>query len=283
MRPTLRHVLAGCVAAALLAGCNDAQNKRTQQQLESLQKKNAAAKEAAKDGPVLPLPREALSLPAPWDERDAVVITPEGRCPDGLWALFDGPAPGADDAEKKANAANRASIAEGLRNKPFLVRMKGASYVTLSDWDATHGLFVVEVKGTVDCVDPLGRIAIAFGPAKAQVPGASAAQQGSDFVQQVWTAAPITFEKKELVPSEAKRFFDGNRFGLSARVAFAPGATRVDTKVRRVPKVTEKVGGETLSIGGGTEDWGAGRLLEARQVAVRVATDGERTQLFERR
>ena len=80
----------------------------------------------------------------------------------------------------------------------------------------------------------------------------------------------------------AKAWGDGNRFGLSARVGFALGKTEIDRKLKRVAKVTEKAAGETISIGGGTEDWGAGRLIRVELLGVRVATDREKKMLFEK-
>jgi hypothetical protein len=139
------------------------------------------------------------------------------------------------------------------------------------------------VKGTIDCTDSMGHVAIAWTEAKAGDPGNSAAKEGSEVTQNVWNALPVTFELPITSLTEAKTFNDANRFGLSARVAFTPGKVEVDKKLKKVPKVTEQAAGETLTIGGGTEDWGAGRLLHAELLGIRVATDREKKQLFDQK
>ena len=40
---------------------------------------------------------------------------------------------------------------------------------------------------------------------------------------------------------------------------------------------------ETISIGGGNEDWGAGRMVHADLVGLRVASDHEKTELFQKK
>lgn len=284
MTPSTRFaVVVSALAALSLLSCTDSASKRTQDQLDALQKKKAAAAKAANDVKPEPLPTEVIRLDPPYDDTQAVVLTPDGPCPEGLWALFPGDAPGATPEEKKANAANRKSIAEGLRAKKFLVKMKGANFVTLSPYDAPKGRFTIDVKGTIDCQDSMGHVAIAWTDAKAGDPGNSAAKEGSEVTQNVWNAAPVTFELPITSLTEAKAFNDGNRFGLSARVGFTLGKVDVDKKLKKVAKVTEKAAGETLTIGGGTEDWGAGRLVRAELLGVRVATDREKKQLFDQR
>lgn len=284
---TLRQLaFTTCALAALpLLACNDSPSKRAQDQLDALQKKKAAekaAKDSAENGPAA-LPTDVIRLDAPYDDTQATVILPDGPCPEGFWALFPGDAPGATPEEKKANAANRKSIAEGLKQKKFLVRMKGVNNVTLSPYDAPKGRFTIDVKGTIDCTDSMGHVAIAWTDAKAGDPGNSAAKEGSELTQNVWTAPPVTFELPITSLTEAKTFNDQNRFGLSARIAFTLGKAEVDKKMKKVAKVTEQAAGETLTLGGGMEDWGAGRMVRAELLGIRVATDREKKQLFDQR
>lgn len=281
---TLRQLaFTTCALAALpLLSCNDSPSKRAQDQLDALQKKKAAAKNA-KDDKLEPLPTDVIRLDAPYDDAQATVIHPDGPCPEGFWALFPGDAPGATPEERKANAANRKSIADGLKQKKFLVRMKGVNSVTLSPYDAPKGRFTIDVKGTIDCTDSMGHVAIAWTDAKAGDPGNSAAKEGSELTQNVWTAPPVTFELPITSLTEAKTFNDQNRFGLSARVAFTLGKVEVDKKMKKVAKVTEQAAGQTLTLGGGMEDWGAGRLVRAELLGIRVATDREKKQLFDQR
>lgn len=281
MTPSTRFaVVVTALAALSLFGCPDSASKRTQDQLDALQKKKAAAAKA--DDKPEPLPTEVLHFDPPYDDTQAVVILPDGPCPEGFWALFPGDAPGATPEEKKANAANRKSLADGLRAKKFLVKMKGSS-VTLSPYDAPKGRFTIDVKGTIDCTDSMGHVAIAWTEAKAGDPGNSAAKEGSELTQNVWLAPPVTFELPITSLTEAKAFNDGNRFGLSARVGFTLGKAEVDKKLKKVAKVTEQAAGETLTLGGGMEDWGAGRMVRAELLGIRVATEREKKQLFDQR
>lgn len=283
MTPFSSRLLAGALLSFFLAACPDPASKRTADQLAALEKKKSDAAKAAREDKPAPLPTEVLRLEPPYDDTQAVLLTPDGPCPEGFWALFPGDAPGATPEEKKANAARRKAVAEEVRGKKYLLKLKGAGFVTLSPYDAPKGRFTIDVKGTIDCTDSIGHVAIAWTDAKALDPGASAAKEGAEVTQNVWTAPPVTFELPITSLTEAKAFNDQNRFGLSARVAFTPGKGEVDKKLKKLGRVTEKAAGETLTIGGGTEDWGAGRLLRVELLGVRVATDREKKQLFDQR
>lgn len=273
--------------AVSTAGCGDSKAKRAQEQLEALKKKQEAeakAKAEKANKPIATEPKDPVKLDPPYDERQATVIVPDGPCPEGFWALFPGDAPGTTPEEKKANAAKRKELAEKLRAQKYLVKLRGGAQVTLSPYDAPKGQFTIDVLGTVDCTDSFGHIAIAWTDAKAGDPGASAAKDGAEVTQNVWMAPPVPFTLPIKSMTEAKAFNDQNRFGLSARVGFTLGKVEVDKKIKRVSKVTEKVeaAGETISIGGGSEDWGAGRLVRVDLLGIRVATDQEKKQLFEK-
>ncbi|MFO0595626.1 MAG: hypothetical protein U0228_09985 [Myxococcaceae bacterium] len=284
MRP-LVVALVPCVAFLSCSGKSSAEN-RTQQQLADLQKKKEAEAKAKRDKENAPvaLPTEVVKLDAPYDDTQATVILPDGPCPDGFWALFGGDAPGATPEEKKANAAKRKDLADQVKKGKYIVKLRGPQQVTLGDYDAPKGLFPVDVIGTIDCTDGLGRIAIAWTAAKAGDPGNSAAKADADFAQNVWQADKTHFDLMIKSLTEAKEFDKLNKFQLSARVAFTPGKVEIDKKVRKVAKVKEKVAAanETLSFGGGNEDWGAGRLVHADLLGMRVATDREKKQLFEK-
>lgn len=258
---------------------------RAQEQLEALKKKKEADAKAKreKEDRLEPLPTDVVKLDPPYDDTQAVVLLPESPCPEGFWALFpNGEVPGATPEEKKANAAKRKELAEAARAKKYIVKLRAPTQVVLSPYDAPNGKFVIDVQGTIDCTDSIGRIALAWTDAKAGDPGNSAAKEGAEITQNVWTAPPVKFEHLITSMTEAKAWGDGNRFGLSARVGFALGKVEIDRKLKRVAKVTEKAAGETISIGGGNEDWGAGRLIRVELLGVRVATDREKKMLFEK-
>lgn len=273
------------VLALAAAGCTDNKAKRAQEQLDALKRKQEADakakadKEAAKNAPPV---EEYVKLDPPYDDKGPVVLLPDRQCPEGFWALFPGEAPGTTPEEKKANAARRKELAEQVRSKKYLVKLRGGQLVTLSPYDAPNGRFTIDVQGSIDCTDSFGHITIAWTDTRAGDPGNSAAKDGADVTQNVWMAQPITFTLPIKSLTEAKAFNDQNRFGLSARVAVTLGKVDVDKKLKKVAKVVEKVQGETLSIGGGTEDWGAGRLIRAELAGIRVATDRDTRQLFEK-
>lgn len=230
-----------------------------------------------------PAPEEKISLPAPYGDSESTLITNEGPCPDGLWALFKGDVPGANKEEKKANEAKRAELVKALHDKQFLVKLRAPDEVNLKAFDAPKGEFPLEVAGKIECTDSIGHIAIAWTAAKAGDPGNSAAKQDAEITQNYWMAQPVTFALPFKTMNEAKEWSNANRISLKARVVFKLGKTEVDKKLKKIAKVTEKAAGETISIGGGTEDWGAGRMVHAELVGLRVATNKEKDQLFEKK
>lgn len=268
-----------CVAATM--ACDD-RSKRTEKQLADLKAKQQAQKTAAKDDP-LAAPAELPKLDPPYDDSMSERLVPDGACPEGLWALFPGDAPGETPDEKKANAARRAEVAKSLEGKRFMVRLRAPHQVTLKPHDAVQGVLPIEVIGSVDCKDALGPVTIAWTDAKAGPPNASAAKAGAEFVQNLWLAPPVAFTLPIKSMSEAKAFQQNNALGLTARVVFSFGKAEVDKKLRKVGKVSEKVeaAGETVGYGGGMEDWGAGRMVRANLVGLRVAVEQEKKQLYE--
>lgn len=282
----MRGLLTSLVVVALCSCSSKGSSDRVAEQLAALQKKKEQeAKEKAKRDAerTAPAPVEAVKLDPPYDDTQATAILPDGPCPEGFWALFPtGEVPGATPEEKRTNAAKRKELAEQVRARKYLVKLRGPPQVVLSPYDQAAGKFTVDVLGTVDCTDALGRIALAWTDAKAGDPGHSAAKAEAEFAQNVWLAPPLQFELPLKSISEAKEFGEKNKFSLFARVAFTPGKTELDKKVRKVARVQEKAHGETLAFGGGSEDWGAGRLLRAEVLGVRLANDREKHQLAEK-
>lgn len=276
---SLRAVGVGLFASFLFA-CPEDRAARAEKQLADLKAKQDAQK-AAKQEEKLVAPIDVVKLDPPYDDASSERLVPDGACPEGLWALFPGEAPGQTPDEKKANAARRAEVAKTFVGKQFLYRLRAPNQVVLKPHDAAAGVLPIEVLGTVDCTDALGRVAIAWTNAKADSPNASAAKEGSELVQNMWLAPPVAFSLPIKSMTEAKTFMQNNALGLTARVVFTMGKAEVDKKLKKVAKVQEKAAGETLAFGGGTEDWGAGRLVRAELVGLRVAVDQEKKQLFE--
>ena len=280
----MRGLLSSSLVLMLLACNSGSSASRATDQLAALKKKQEAEAKAKKDkeNKLEPLTAEVVKLDPPYDDTQAIAILPDGPCPEGFWALFPGDAPGATPEEKKANAAGRKAAAEAARGKKYIVKLRAPAQVVLSPYDAPNGKFTIDVNGTIDCTDGLGRIALAWTDAKAGDPGNSAAKADADFAQNAWMAPPAHFELFIKSLTEAKEFTDKNRFALSARVGFGLGKVEVDKKLKKVKKVSEKVAGETLAFGGGNEDWGAGRLIRAEVLGIRVATDREKKMLVEK-
>ena len=226
---------------------------------------------------------EVVKVPPPYADEGNVVLHSDGDCPDGLWALFNGDVPGATKEEKKVNAAKRPELTKALREKTYLVKFRAPEEVKLSPYDAPNGRFNVLVHGSIDCSDSIGHIAIAWTAAKAMTPPPSAAQEGAEVTQNIWLAPPVDFQMPMPTMAQAKEFNDKNRLTLSARVVLKLGKTDVDVKKKKMAKVQAEAAGEKLSMGGGVEDWGAGRLVRAEIVGVRLASDREKTTVAEKK
>ena len=136
-----RHGLIGVFAVASMLGCEarDRAGQRALDQLAELQKKKAAEAAAKREDKLAPLaPVDGPRLEAPYGDEGSQRVTPDGECPEGLWALFAGAAPGANADEKRANEANRKALADGLRAKQFIVKMRVGSGVVLNPYDAAE-------------------------------------------------------------------------------------------------------------------------------------------------
>lgn len=275
------------VVAVGLVGCEGKSGNRAQEKLDALQKKkdaDAKAKAAAEEARLKAAnaPADDARLEPPYDEAGSARLKMDGPCPEGLWALFPGDPPGGSKEEKAANAAKRKELVAALKGKQYMVRLRPPD-VKLLPYDAPKGEFTIELLGGIDCSDSMGRVAMAWTDAKAIDPGASAAKEGAEVTENIWDAPKVTFQLPIKSQAEAKTFEQKNRINLAARVVFTLGEVKVDKKLKKVAAVSEAAAGETLGYGGGVEDWGAGRMVKAKLVGMRVATDGEKTVLFDKR
>lgn len=284
-RSSLFRIVCALVVLAVVTGCPSDGSKKTAEKLKALEDKRAADKKAADQKEMLAeLPKDVVKLEPPWEDPSYVVIRPDGPCPENFWALFGGEAPGANKEEKKANAAKRPELAKALKAQTYMVKLRAPDDVKLHPFDATKNEFPLDVLGTVDCTDSMGHVAIAWSAqVKAGDPGNSAAKDGAEVTQNVWMAQPVQFRLPMSGMAQAKEFDQKNRLALSARVFFKLGKTEIDKKLKKIGKVVEKAAGETLTIGGGVEDWGAGRMVRGEGVGVRVATDKEKTMVMEKK
>ncbi len=279
------RLLTWCLVGAFvipLGGCSgESAGERAAAQLEALQKKkalDAQTKQSARNKPI-----EKVKLDPPYDDTQAISLMPDAPCPEGFWALFTGDVPGVNPEERKTNAANRAAIAEKVRSKKYVVRLRGPPDVQLEPWDPQTQKFLVHVSGSVDCTDSLGTITMAWTDAAVIVPKNSAAQEGSTLRPNVWQAKPVQFSIPMKNPDEAAKYYDQTRFALTARVGMTLGQVMVDKKLKKIAAAIDQSSGEKVGFGGDVEDWGAGRLIRAEMLGTRVAVQGERKQLFEMR
>lgn len=275
-RPTSRWTLAALVLG--LAGCKDA-DERIQEKQKALEEARAAQRSEAAPAQAAEASPEPVTLDAFWDDAGYLKLRGDAPCPEGIWALFPKDVPGDSPEEKKANAAKRAEWASKLKEATVLVKLRAPKEVKLGDYDAPKGKFPLEVAGSIDCTDSFGRLTIAWTSAKAITPGNSAAKDGAEVQQNIWHSEPTLYTLPMRSMAEAKEFRDKHRFDLHARLVLKLGRPQVDKKMFKTSKVSE---GE-ISLGGGWEDWGAGRMIRAEVQGIRISTDREKTALIEKR
>jgi hypothetical protein len=292
-----RALVTSCLCLLGLSACSgkksDAEQriadkvKKAEEDAKAREKSSAekqAIREAAMSGKPPPTPAgEVVKVDPPYGDDGNAILRADGECPPGFWALFNDQVPGADKDEKKANAAKKAELARGLREKTYLVKFRAPADVKLSPYDAPNGRFNVDVVGSIDCTDSIGHVTIAWTKAVATTPPPSAAQEGAEVTQNIWMAPPVQFQLPMPTMAQAKEFNDKNRLTLSARVALKLGKVEVDKKMKKVAKVETEAAGQKLSMGGGNEDWGAGRLVRAELIGVRLASDREKTTVAEKK
>jgi hypothetical protein len=271
-------------AVALLAlGCGDKKDARWVEQQE---KANDEAKakvkaERQKKEDALYGPKTTDTGPKDpfWDDSTLVPIENERACPEGVWALFPGKAPGTEKEEQKKNEAQRADLIKKLKSTRFVTHLKPPNDTKLEEYDAPKGHFPVTVSGLVDCTDSAGHLVIAFTQAKAITPPSSAAKQGAEVTLRIWDAKPTIFILPMKSMSDAKDWKSHHQFDLEARVVYTLGKPEVDRKMFK----TSKVSSAGMTMGGGAEDWGAGRAIHAVVEGTRLTTDKGRTVLEDTR
>lgn len=279
---TVKRTAVVIVAVALSLSCKSGEERAAERQ-KSLEEqksklKDERAKADAPKGSADSGPKDAF-----WDDPSYVELRPDGKCPEGMWALFAAPAPGADAAEKKANEAKRSELAAKLKATTFVTRFRAGLGVDVADYDAAKGLYPVAVQATLDCSDSAGSVTIALADAKATVPPNSAAKGDADFVVRIWMAEPSRFQIPMKSMADAKTWKEKSLLGLEARYVFTLGKTAIDHKMNKVAKHVEKTVAGDISIGGGAEDWGAGRMVRADVKAMRLSTDRGREVITEKR
>lgn len=277
----MKRVVAAVAACSFLFACQSGEDKLKEKQKALEEAKARYKEEQANAG----APKTADDTPKDpfWENPSLVEVRDEGNCPEEFWALFPGPAPGADAAEKKANESKRAELVKKLKDQTYLIKFRTGLGLTLQDYNAAKGYYPLEVQQTIDCKDSYGNVTISVGDEKAMTPPSSAAKEGAAYTVRIWYAPPAEFQVPMKSMSEAKAWKDKNLLGLEARYIWKPGKASVDHKYEKVAKHVEKTVAGDIQIGGGAEDWGAGRGLHADVQAMRVSTNHGKDVIVEKK
>jgi hypothetical protein len=256
---------------AMLPACGKSESSKSKSS-SSAEKEKGKAEAAAKPA------EEPIKLEPFWSDPAYVKITDQGPCPEGLWALLGADPPGETPEEKKASLARKADLKKSLEGTTFLVHMQGPSEVNQGEYANAKGEFGIDVKSTVICKAPvLGTVTIALGPGVSpQLP------EGRDFGQYYWLGPPARFG----VPmsfGQANDFRAKHKFDLDARLVFKAGKSEHHKKLIRSTETAEEAAERKKhnipKMSGGMDDWGAGWVMRAQLLGVRVASERGRTEL----
>jgi hypothetical protein len=270
--------LLALVALALCPACVD-HKKRQREAQEARAAERKAYEAAVEEKRKAAAPKvERAQLDAFWDPPGHLRVTTGRPCPDGLWALF--PETPGEGPVKEANEGKRAELAERVRAATFVAVMPHGTGLALRKYNAKKQKLTVEVDGVVECFDGLGLMTLAWGaPVRPHRPPTAGDDEEPLSPQSVWRAQPLLFSLPFATAAEAKAFHDGEGLGAEARIVFTLGKVAVDTRLLKAahPDLADAVTADEEL------DWGAGRMVRAKLLGVRLATNHEKTLLVEDR
>lgn len=272
-----RTLICSLALTVATAACKDPKQKVEERQraLEKAKKEFEEAQEAKQKAAAPKI--ETAKLDPPWDDPTYLAVATGKPCPEGLWSLFTGPAPG-EGAEQVANEARRAELEARLRKATFVAKLPAEAGVKVHEFNAKRKHLPVEVDGLVECIDKLGVISLAWGePAKAYRPPSPADEDEALVQQSVWRARPLILKVPMKSKAEATAFKAKHGLDLDARLVFTLGKVDLDKHVIKSQKpLVPDAGPKDAAM-----DWGAGRLVHVNLVGVRLGTDHEKTALVE--
>lgn len=141
-------------------------------------------------------------------------------------------------------------------------------------YDRKRKALPVQIDGVFGCYDKGGTLAFALtSPAKPFRPKPS--EDGDMSPQAVWRSPPLIVRVPFASAAEAKEFTNGKGTGLEARIAFTVAKVEVDKKFIKPPKPPEGA----PEVSDAPVDWGAGRLVHAEIVGVRLGVDHEKSEV----
>lgn len=264
------------VTLSLAAGCGDKKQKMIEAQKKRDAEKKKFEKEAEDKLKAAAPKIDRAKLDAFWDDSAYLRVTTGKPCPDGLWALFEGPPPG-EGPELEANELRRGELATKMRGSTFVAVLPHGTGVTLHKYNAKKKTLTIEVDGVIECFDKLGLLSLAWGePAKAFRPKPDDEEQLSP--QAVWRARSLMFAVPFPNEAEAKAWAQKDGLTTEARIVFTLGKVELDKKVQKTARPTPDAPENTQEI-----DWGAGRLAHVELVGVRIATNFEKTLVVEQK
>jgi len=260
-------------ALSSASGCADPKRKMEEAQRRRDAEKKAfeEAREARARAAAPKVERARLALP--WASPEFLTVAPGTPCPEGTWALFPG-TPG-EGAAVAANEARRPELATRLKEATFVAVLPLGGAVSFGKYDPRKKALPVELDGVLECFDGLGLLSFSLDqPAR---PFRPPTEDPAVSPQAVWRAPPLVVQVPFATAEEARAFTQGPGSGLEARVVFRTGPVATDTRVAKPPPAAA---GEPPAAG--SIDWGAGRLVRARLVGVRLAVDHEKVEVATR-
>lgn len=218
-------------------------------------------------------------------------------CPDDLWALFPGPAPGADEFAQRANGQQRSALATRLKSRTLAMLLTAEEF-HLGDYDFQRHAFPVRIAENE--IESCGSeslpseerfaqatriVDIAFAaPRLWAVPVSDGIRQGD-----IPTSAPAAYFRDEglgqpylwraaqtywiqVAQADAPAFRERHQGLLSVQVAFRITSGRIDqTRPVVVGRISENRLVRVLHLG-------AGRVALTRPIAVQI-NDGQEVLL----
>lgn len=271
------RLLVCCALGLTLGSCSDTKKKMEERQRARVEAKKQYEQSEEEKRKAEQPKIEPANLGPFWDDPSFGKVALGKPCPEGLWAIFPGPAPG-EGEQQAANEANRATLAQAARQKTYVTKFSLPNGVALQDYVAKKRALPVELEGLVECIDGLGVVSIAWGePTRVLRPPKDADEEEVPTQQAVWRAKPVYFSLPMSGPKEVEEFKSKHGVDLDARVVFRLTEVELDKAVQKTLKAYRPDAGEEME----DVDWGAGRLVHAQVLGIRLGTDHEKTALWE--
>ncbi len=200
-----------------------------------------------------------------WSAPDVVVFRDHQPCPDGLWSVFPGDAPGEDEFARHESASHRAELATRIRSTRFLLAVNDVNSAQLGNYNFSTHSFTLTLYPDGDVVACTNGDAGGSAQARSEIAiGLNSARSvdmtpGNDGLVgfHTWEITPLRF-RVSVPQGDAEEFAERHRNTLNFQMGWRVGGARIDRRMARDQASRE------------LDDYGAGRLIQATAVAVRV-------------